>query len=597
MLLACEYNDHCCFPIAAENCVNYAESKSDPIDELFGWDCNPVTELLKLKLVEDKTEEKTEEKMEERNRTKEKEEENKEYDSKFFFKCLDSKHPDSKRMMIIQGKPGAGKTTFMRTICRDWEKGVIPEFSNKILVLVTLRDLKADCSIKDILMQSCSDGTCDYLNKCLTHHGEHFVFLLDGLDEHHGSPGKNDIEKILCTRDKLKNATIIVTSRSSALLLKRIPSSVRHTFQIDDINKEQVFQYFAEHEEVKKHLKENPNILQLCYVPLHCAMLKDIFNYSDRPKTETLFFKKHTEFRITRALNYKITDELTVQLDELMHGRDENAILLRRICEFAYNATEKSDNLAFDENSEIVKCCLDANITTSAPKRKGINRLGLLVIYPDTSKAKASRTNLYSFGHLTSQEFLAGCHIAYQLLPMKEPKEIINETTRYHLRNAWKFACGLQLFKAEKQKEIFDSLMEAILQNPQSDQDDLLFMIQCAHETQQKELCEVVYEYLETIELVDITPQDVSVFIKTIEQTSKLPRLKELVWVPLMFVWARLGSNTGGPIIVLCITTMYRIEGDTLWFDHFLAIEYQFAWALGISINYEVFFVQQLRYY
>ena len=515
MLLACEYNGHCCFPIAAENCVNYAESKSDPIDELFGWDCNPVTELLKLKLVE----EKTEQKIDGRNMIKEKKEESKEYDSEKFFKCL-----DSKRMIIIQGKPGAGKTTFMRTICRDWEKGVIPEFANKTLVLVTLRDLKADCSIKDILMQSCSDKACDYLNECLTHHGEHFVFLLDGLDEYHSSPDvKNDIEKILCTRNELQNATIIVTSRFSARLLEKIPPSVRHTFQIDDINKEQVFQYFAEHEEVKKHLKENPNILQLCYVPLHCAMLKDIFNYSDRPKTETLFFKKHTEFRITRALNY--IDELKVQLDELMQGRDENAILLRRICEFAYNATEKSDNLAFDENSEIVKRFLDANITTSAPKRKGINRLGLLVIYPDTSKAKASRANLYSFGHLTNQEFLAGCHIAYQL---KEPKEIINEKTSYHLRNACKFACGL-LFKTEKQKEIFVSLMETILQTRRPIGYDLLFMIQCAHETQQKELCEVVYEYLETIELVDITPQDVSVFIKTIEQTSKLPRLKELV--------------------------------------------------------------------
>ena len=513
MLLACEYSDHCCFPIAAKNCLDYAELKSDPIDELFEWHCNAVTELLKLKLVEEKTEG--------RNMIKERKEESKEYDSKKFFKCL-----DSKRMIIIQGKPGAGKTTFMRTICRDWEKGEIPEFSNKTLILVTLRDLKPDCSIKDILMQSCLDETCDYLNKCLTHRGgEHFVFLLDGLDEYHSSLRKNDIEEILCTRDKLKNATIVVTSRSSAPLLEKIPSSVCHTFQIDDINKEQVLQYFAKHEEVKKHLEENPNILQLCYVPLHCAMLKDIFKYySDRPTTETLFFKKHTEFRITRALNY--IDELKVQLDELMQGRDENATLLRSICEFAYNATEESNNLAFDENSEFVKHFLDASKTTSAPKRKGINRLGLLVIYPDTSKAKASRTNLYSFGHLTSQEFLAGCHIAYQLLPMKEPKEIINETGA-HLRNAWKFACGL-LFKTEKRKEIFVSLMKEVLQTRRPENNDLLFMIQCAHETQQKEMCEVVYEYLEKIELNFMTPQEVSVFIKTIEQTSELPRLVHL---------------------------------------------------------------------
>ena len=502
MLLACEYNDHCCFPIAAKNCLDYADLKLDPIDELFGWDCNTVSELLKLKLVEEGIKERKEE-----------------YNSKKFFKCL-----GSKRMIIIQGKPGAGKTTFMRTICHDWEKGEIPEFSNKTLVLVTLRDLKPDCSIKDILMQSCLDETCDYLNKCLTHRGgEHFVFLLDGLDEYHGSPRKNDIEKILCTRDKLKNAKIIVTSRSSAPLLEKIPSSVCHTFQIDDINKEQVLQYFAKHEEVKKHLEENPNILQLCYVPLHCAMLKDIFQYfSDRPKTETLFFKKHTEFRITRALNY--IDELKVQLDELMQGRDENATLLRSICEFAYNATEKSNNLAFDENSEFVKDFLDASKTTSAPIREGINRLGLLVIYPDTSKAP--RTNLYSFGHLISQEFLAGCHIANQLLPMKEPRKIVNEIGA-HLRNAWKFACGL-LFKTEKLKEIFVSLMEAILQTRRPEKNDLLFMIQCAYETQQKELCEVVYEYLEEIQLYGMTPQDVSVFIKTIEQTSKLPRLKEL---------------------------------------------------------------------
>ena len=228
-------------------------------------------------------------------------------------------YESSEHIRVIKGEPGAGKTTLMRKISNDWSLGKIEEFSEKILVLVIIRDLRQNYSVENIIKQSflhLNREEHKYLLQCFdSGRGEGFVFLLDGLDEYQDKVSNAPYIEDILSENKLKKATIIATSRYSAYLLKKIIRKNNACyFKIKGFLEDEVFDYFEKHfkedndkcSEVKRYLTENPNMVRLCYIPLHCAIMANIFEgheKDDPPETETQFFKMHTRCRIIRSVH------------------------------------------------------------------------------------------------------------------------------------------------------------------------------------------------------------------------------------------------------------------------------------------------------
>lgn len=107
--------------------------------------------------------------------------------------------------------------------------------------------------------------------------------------------------------------------------------------------------------------------------------------------------------------------------------------------------------------------------------------LGLITV--DRTAKIYGMENLYTFLHLTFQEYLAAYHVAH--LTEEEQVQLINEYSMSdNMRVVWKFYCGLMKFKSQDSK--FGQLMDS--------SDDDLFKVQCAFESQQPPTCDHVVQ-------------------------------------------------------------------------------------------------------
>ena len=447
-------------------------------------------------------------------------------------------YESSEHIRVIKGKPGAGKTTLMRKISNDWSLGKIEEFSEKILVLVIIRDLRQNYSVENIINQSCSSlssGKRKYLLQCLdSGQGEDFVFLLDGLDEYQDKVSNAPYIENILSEKMLKKATIIATSRYSAYLLKKIIRNNACYFEIKGFLEDEVFDYFKERfkedndkcSEVKRYLTENPNMVRLCYIPLHCAIMANIFEEHKKKvqtKTETQFFEMHTRYRIVRSVHRQGDSNFQpLTLDEL---EGKNKELFDYICKLAYHATMENTQSLDEKDLKRLKLKRDNFRSDQANINGGQNMLGLLVITPD--KPRGLLINKYSFTHLAVQEFCAAFHIAK--LPQQSITEIIkDEKRRNRLNSVWKFICGLLDFtnNSNGALQAFHNLMEKYT----NEGEKLLFKIQCAHETQEQEPCIVLYKSLKEMKISSMTPPELSLFMDTMKilgsANTELPDLE-----------------------------------------------------------------------
>jgi hypothetical protein len=143
------------------------------------------------------------------------------------------------------------------------------------------------------------------------------------------------------------------------------------------------------------------------------------------------------------------------------------------ILELAYEATVVNPQQVF--SAEEVK-----KITTrrSNDTANNDNSLGLVVV--DKYFVRYGLKEIYTFLHLTFQEFLAACHIV-QLNSQAQKEIILKYGDNENLGVVWKFYCGMTQFSGEKMHN-FEQLVEKT-------KSDVLLHLRCAYESQQDILC------------------------------------------------------------------------------------------------------------
>ena len=342
-------------------------------------------------------------------------------------------------------------------------------------------------------------------------HGEGVCFIFDGLDEYQPQDKSKSVVYRLLHKRYLCKAMIIVTSRPIASIPFRGRCSLTRQIEILGFYREQIFEYLntfpfisdkSESSRVKlrKYLCSHPNILHMCYLPVHAAMICFLYEQGngDIPPTQTKIYEELTRCIILRMLTHKNEDAILTSLREL---RGEDKTNFDEICHLAFDMTRNSKQAVCSKEIPFLQ-------------HIGLNDapfLGLITI--DRTAKRYGRDNTYSFLHLTSQEYLAAWYIAH--LEEKEQVKIIKlMANEGHMQMVWKFYCGMVKFR-NKPTQV-KLIMEKI---DQVGPYHILNGIHCAFESQQKVICDYFMNVL-LLNNVTLTPADLTAIGYVISTSS-----------------------------------------------------------------------------
>lgn len=390
-------------------------------------------------------------------------------------------------LVLLEGRPGCGKTTLMVKISCEWAKGNI--FLGKLVLLVQLRQLagNGNISLRDLISVACGafspadiDALSSFIKKGF---GEDVVFIFDGFDEY--APGGNEDNFIFKVAEKklLYKSTVVVSSRPVAT--RQFRRSATMWIEVVGFRDEQIIEfihsYFNENidkaSKLVKHLEEHPNLMTLCYLPLHCSMFvyfHEEGGCTSLPTTETAFFKNFTLSILYRSFKKRnLLKTIPLELTFFNDLPPTQQSLFYNICQLAFHATIKSQQVF--EASELNALGISFNTSRGD--------LDLLVI--DSYFVMSGVRESYTFLHLTLQEYLAAVYIA-TLSDSKKKDVINNHSDDKHLSVMWYFLCGMLDYSMPMSVDLFKLILHT--------SDDITFRIQCAYESQYPLMCAYIFK-------------------------------------------------------------------------------------------------------
>ena len=383
--------------------------------------------------------------------------------------------------VLVVGRPGSGKTTLVHRVSQDWAHGLMLG-RVKALFLIYLRGFHSKPGINLKSLVECyfndeedTDVICKYICE---RQGLGVCFILDGLDEYQpemDEAAPNFVFQLI-RGDVLPRAVVIVASRPAAVAM--FTKVARRHVEVLGFFKQQVEEYINSYEfnsdlkqsTLKKYLEHHPNVHHMCYLPIQTAMICFLFDVCEDtlPNTETGIYTEFTKQTVLRALYRRIASRhKTVPSLEHLDKKEKDVVF--QICKLAFEMTRSSKQVIHQEE---VKAILKADTIDES--------LGLITV--DWKATRCGFQNLYSFCHLTFQEFLSAYHISR--LEVQEQLAIIQSCgPMEHMYMVFKFYCGLVRFEEDCGR--FKKLLEVA-------KFDTLHKLHCCFESQQPATCDFV---------------------------------------------------------------------------------------------------------
>ena len=421
-------------------------------------------------------------------------------------------------LIIVEGRPGSGKTTLTFKITKDWVSGKMLRKANKVFLLSLRKDYHKLELFKSFY-HSKAQAYVEQLEEC---GGKGSCFILDGYDEFSNSQGDQSVIHQLIHKAYLPLAMVILTSRPAATATLR-PKAMRR-FECLGFTKKYFqefvnsYPFLSTSEDDKSDtirfqlfdfLKACSNVLNMCYLPFNASMICFLFDQFREiekvPKTETEIYKLLVLAVALRKL--RIVD-FSAQLQSLECLSDSDKVIYKQLCLLAFNMTV--------ERKQIVKLPVSLEPLNSSCLR------GLLTI--DRAIRITGLEDTVVFLHFTLQEYLAACHLAS--LDDNQQTELIRlHSGKDHMLTTFKFYCGLVNFLKKFQQ--FDGIANS--------RPNMLYVFHCAYETQLACVCVRAMELIKGVIFLEsgvLTPADFAVLAYVITNAPHL--VKDLTIMPCL---------------------------------------------------------------
>ena len=345
-------------------------------------------------------------------------------------------HPTGKQpcLILIEGAPGVGKTTFSEELCHKWSQGKLLN-NLKLLVLLPLRDnrVKSARNVSDLFQHP-------NLQQAIAEHvessgGEGVALWLEAWDElEETKRQKSSVFLDLVLGRVLPKATVIVTSRPWATQnLKATSSGIDQHIEIVSTPAIQLSRILSQDKvrpdvraKLRDYVDKNPSVKATMHTPVTADIVAEVFQWSQviespPPRTITQLYTTLT----CKLLSGKAEGQKPGRMGSLEEVAAERKGGFLKMCRLAWEGIIKQQ-LTF--GSDVVSGL-------------GGDTLGLVHKVRELHGGEDGQFS-YHFIHLTLQEFLSAYHITQ--LPQDKQDQVIREHIEIgHLNMVVRFYFGL----------------------------------------------------------------------------------------------------------------------------------------------------------
>ena len=328
-------------------------------------------------------------------------------------------------MVLVEGSPGIGKTTFCLKISHDWAKGTIPNESSfpmfELVLLLKCRDIHGDVmdAIVDQLLpedmdQNTMKNVLHYIKDI--HNQERILIILDGLGEL-PKTAESSVDKLL-HRQILPFCYILATSCQEKGIEVRQNVDFDVLLQIKGFTEADSYDYIRKHfrhlghdyepkgGQLIKAIQDNSYLHELPSNPLNLLLLCVVFECyeGNLPSCRTDLYQIIVVCLLQRYCtkqNLEVPDS-----DKAIRRHFEDSLLV--LGRLAWRCLEEG-RFSFREE-ELVEF-------ESTHESLAARTLGL--VFKEASLRKINPQYEYCFFHKTFQEYLAAFHLAQMLLKLK----------------------------------------------------------------------------------------------------------------------------------------------------------------------------------
>ena len=419
---------------------------------------------------------------------------------------------DGRKVILIEGAPGSGKSTLSLHICQEWGKGQLFQ-QYDVVILVKLRDplVQKAKTIADLLPCAKKEMADQSEADMMYNHGKGILWVLDGWDELPPALPQNSIihkliEPGMSLQSPLHESDVIVTSRpvSSAKFHPLVSARV----EVLGFTPDELKQYFTEClngdskavQSLLDRIRENPVVEGSCYLPLNAAIVAHTYLAGDHtlPTTVHGIFSV-IQCSLQRYLQDRLGNTAVIKSITSLEGLpSELHTQFTHLCKLAFYGI-KSNKVTFTAN-DLVSLGIPPDIC----------EVGLLQAVP--SVLSVVREVYYCFLHLSIQELLAAVHISHisSSEQISEFQKLFGQPRfsaifQFYagitkLRTKRRFLCMLPRFLCPVPASVYDLVRRIILQAQKKGYSTpkplLVSLLHCLYEAEDPSLCQFVAEQL-----------------------------------------------------------------------------------------------------
>ena len=362
------------------------------------------------------------------------------------------------QVVLIEGAPGVGKTTFSWHQCRQWAEGKLLQ-AYSIVLLLPLRDnnIRQISSLPGLFQHSREQVREEVSRIVAESDGAGCLIWLEAWDELPADLRSHSLFTELIRGIQLPAATIFITSRPWATggLLETVGDRLSQHVELLALAKEEVeneirAMIVAIQSQTSSDLgfdflefiESNPMIRAAMYTPVSATIVEQVFKYAPHnpPTTVTGLYSAYVLMRLEQYLSEHLEySDMNIKVRTLADLPERVLEDLQQLCRLAYEGVSQQ-----------------MIVFSSLPE--GVSTLGLLQTVPEVYDEGEDRVS-YNFLHYTVQEYLAALHLSHlqpqQLITIIDSKCLRMVKTKYgreyyeatQLKTTFQFLAGINKLK------------------------------------------------------------------------------------------------------------------------------------------------------